>query len=149
MPELRGVATSAPYDWCRDGSSTVADHLPITFRLLLTTMAILRPSFGNGINEIYNRDLGDRAACTPGSGELAAGHEALSANTRIIGISLGIGSGWSGTFEGAVDNISIASSTPGAAGLADTNFEVVPEPAAAILGLMEAVPLLVRKRRTA
>lgn len=58
----------------------------------------------------------------------------LSANTAILGIEFGIGSGWNGTFNGFVDNV-----TFGFSGDSTTfNFETanaadVPEPASALL----------------
>jgi hypothetical protein len=48
-----------------------------------------------------------------------------NATLFVISVNAGIGSGWNGTFEGAVDNI-----TFGFNGTYTTyNFEVVPEPA--------------------
>jgi hypothetical protein len=66
------------------------------------------------------------------------GADLLSANTAILGIEFGIGSGWNGTFSGAVDNVRF-----GFAGQDATtfNFETanaadVPEPASlALIGL--------------
>jgi len=64
------------------------------------------------------------------AGEQPAGADRLSANTAILGIEFGIGSGWNGSFSGAVDNV-----TFGFSGQSTTfNFEAaasseVPEPA--------------------
>jgi hypothetical protein len=58
----------------------------------------------------------------------------FSSRSLIYGVSSGIGSGWSGSFDGAVDNISVTQS-----GVTTTfNFEVsaqstVPEPATVVL----------------
>ncbi len=73
-----------------------------------------------------------------------AGAGTISGSSAIIGISLGIGSGWGGSFAGAVDNVSFGF-TGGAA--YTFNFEVVPTPGAmALLGLGGLVAA--RRRRT-
>ena len=69
-------------------------------------------------------------------------------NYSVFGISSGVGSGWSGNFYGAVDNITLGFT----GGTSTTfNFEVVPEPSSAALaltaglaGLIEAI----RRRRS-
>jgi hypothetical protein len=71
---------------------------------------------------------------------------AASANATlyVISVNAGIGSGWNGTFTGAVDNI-----TFGFNGNSTTyNFEVVPEPASMVaLGMGLASLLGVRRRK--
>ncbi len=66
------------------------------------------------------------------------------ANYLILAVSAGIGSGW-GTFEGAVDNISVGFG----GNVTTTNFEVVPEPATmALFGLgLGVVGGLLRRKR--
>lgn len=60
----------------------------------------------------------------------ATGAHVLNANTFIYGIEVGVGSGWSGVFNGAVDNVAIRF---GASDSVTANFEpavaAVPEPA--------------------
>ena len=70
---------------------------------------------------------------------------AVGATLFVISVNAGIGSGWNGTFEGAVDNI-----TFGFGGNYTTyNFEVVPEPASMLAlgsGLIGLLGLRRRKR---
>jgi len=70
---------------------------------------------------------------------------AANANLYVISVNAGIGSGWNGTFTGAVDNI-----TFGFNGAYTTyNFEVVPEPASMLAlgsGLIGLLGLRRRKR---
>lgn len=77
--------------------------------------------------------------------------DVLGANSAILGIEFGIGSGWNGSFTGFVDNVSFGFG-------ADSqrfNFETaaaadVPEPASlALLGLGVAAALAARKRKRA
>jgi hypothetical protein len=125
------------------GAATPAAWVTSTIDL---TPTLWQSSYGNGNNEIYNRNLSVWTTYTQTGPETAAGQDQLSASTWIIGISMGIGSGWSGTFAGAVDNVSISSSTPGASSLSATNFEVVPEPSACLLGALGLIGLLRRRR---
>ncbi len=73
---------------------------------------------GVGIEEVYNRTLADYKA---GTYTPTAGWSKITGNSVIIGISMGIGSGWAGTFEGAVDNVNL--SRAGAAAFS-ANLEV-------------------------
>jgi hypothetical protein len=70
---------------------------------------------------------------------------AVGATLYVISVNAGIGSGWNGTFTGAVDNI-----TFGFGGNYTTyNFEVVPEPASMVAlgsGLIGLLGLRRRKR---
>lgn len=78
----------------------------------------------------------------------------LSAATRIIGIEVGVGSGWGGQeFHGAVDNVNLAFGRAGGAGVS-ANFEpgAVPEPATwlmLILGFGGAGTVIRRQRERA
>lgn len=77
------------------------------------------------ILEIYDRTLNEWATTANPN----PAYPTLSASTVIYGISSGFGSGWSGTFTGAIDNITIGFSNQREP--TTYNFEVaaVPEPA--------------------
>ena len=73
------------------------------------------------------------------------GLNTVSANSAVIGFSMGVGSGW-GPFQGAVDNFSFAF----AGGPSGTfNFEAIPEPASLSLLSIAAFGLVVRRNRRA
>lgn len=76
---------------------------------------------GQGIEKVYNRPL---SAYKSGSYTPTAGWKQITGNSLVLGVSVGIGSGWAGTFRGAVDNIgaSVAST------LGPDNFEIPVEP---------------------
>jgi hypothetical protein len=77
--------------------------------------------------------------------EWVSAANAVGATLYVISVNAGIGSGWNGTFTGAVDNI-----TFGFNGAYTTyNFEVVPEPASMLAlgsGLIGLLGLRRRKR---
>lgn len=79
--------------------------------------------------EKYDYTLDDWA-----NGRTAPGSFVLSSATQILGIEIGVGSGWNGSFNGAVDHVLVDFGRVGATGVS-TNFEVseataaVPEPA--------------------
>ena len=166
------------YEWYRDGSSSVANHLHPVLRL-----GILRVNQDNSINlgylvfeRIYNGFgaaptnswqsddiIGSSykmwATASLGFGDpnvninnvlktipewVAAASDA-NATLYVISVNAGIGSGWSGTFTGAVDNITFGFNNA----FTTYNFEVVPEPASMVAlgsGLIGLLGLRRRKR---
>lgn len=101
--------------------------------------------FGVGINEVYDRTLAQYKA---GSYVATPGFAQITGNSLILGISLGIGSGWNGSFEGAIDNATLARSN---APLFSDNLEInapavpysyVPVPALPVAGMLGLGALL-------
>ncbi len=85
-----------------------------------------------GANEHYDRTFADWA-----SGSYTdTGFPTLGANTAIYGFNLGFGSGWSGTFNGAVDNVSIGFN----GSLTSYNFEAAGVPS--VPGPLAVAPFL-------
>ncbi len=66
----------------------------------------------------------------------------VNADSAVLGFSLGVGSGW-GPFKGAVDTVTFG--FVGSA-VSETNFEVVPEPGAGLLGLVGLLGLTLVRR---
>ena len=170
--------TSMSYDMYRDASSTAPAHLTNSLRLMVgnaagvftNTYLIFEPVY-NGFpvatpvaeNTWYTFDITGASTVWANNGNLSepAGTAACNAcyaplsawqasnpNLTIIGLSTGIGSGFSGTYKGAVDNISMT-----AGGITTTtNFEVVgvPEPAswAMMIGGFAFIGAAARRRTT-
>ena len=87
-----------------DGGVALAD-LWQTQRLEGTTLQEVNfwaVEVGVGLDQTYDRTLADWI-----NGEHSPGFSALSADSQIIGLDIGIGDGWVGSFAGAVDNIRI------------------------------------------
>ncbi len=93
---------------------------------------------GDAFN-VYNRNL--------------AGWNSIDPNLRVYGFSVGIGSGWNGSFDGAVDNISYGVNGT----TTNFNFETpstvspTPEPSSLLLlgsGLVTSAGMWLRRRRT-
>ena len=153
-PQLLSSLDAFSYDWYRNSSSSVASHLHPTLRLIVTngtqsgylvferaynpsvtpvptdtwvTDDVINAKFWGtgslpGAFSVYDRNLSDWSAL-------------LGPNAVVVGISSGIGSGWNGTFEGAVDNITV-----GFNGVSTTyNFEVIPEPAFFQMGILASL----------
>jgi hypothetical protein len=89
---------------------------------------------GVGAETVYSRTL---ATYQSGAYTPSPGFAQLGPNSLVLGISLGVGSGWTGVpaFRGAVDLVRIESNTPGAASIFH-NFELASDMAAvSITGL--------------
>ncbi|WP_294045003.1 PEPxxWA-CTERM sorting domain-containing protein [Sphingomonas sp.] len=147
--------TSYSYDYLRDASSTATNYLTPVLRLNILKDGVFA---GTLIWEAaYNLGTGPSATNTwlTGSGDLNTGlfwtNNALLGPTNataggtktlaqwiadnagsqlsVYGIQVGFGSGWDGTFTGAVDNVNVAFGQTAYS----SNFEVataaVPEPA--------------------
>lgn len=109
--------------------------------------------FGVGNDQNFTRDLDSWIA-----GNATPGFAVLSANSLVLGLNVGIGSGWA-PFTGAVDNITVQFGTAPATtynfeltnsnGGGDTN--PVPEPMTASLALLAgvAISLAASRRRYA
>lgn len=83
--------------------------------------------FGVGTETVFNRNLNTYKA---GSYTPTSGFAQIGPNSVILGVSMGIGSGWNTgaaapAFNGAIDNLTITTTTQGAASLTNTNFELV------------------------
>ncbi|MFQ3587568.1 MAG: PEP-CTERM sorting domain-containing protein [Fimbriimonadaceae bacterium] len=168
---LLGQLSHLSFDWYRDSSSTVAAHLHPVLRLRLwdpitgNSGYIVYEGVYNGLlsaatdswQSVDVLGLNARMWSTnslPLSGQFYTEDIRLSnwianyGSYHVMGISVGIGSGWNGTFLGAVDNVTV-----GFNGNFNTyNFEVtavpgdpVPEPFT--MGLVGAAALAALKRR--
>jgi hypothetical protein len=159
------------YEWYRDGSSTAPASLHPVLRLGIlrvnsdNTAAVGYLTFERVYNgfgaaptnswqsdDIVSNNYKLWATASLGFGEVfktipdwVSAANAVGATLFVISVNAGIGSGWNGTFEGAVDNI-----TFGFGGTYTTyNFEVVPEPASMLAlgsGLIGLLGLRRRKR---
>lgn len=157
------------FDIYRDSSSTVADHLAPAFQLNIQNAA--GESANLKWEPIYNgyavvpEDQWISLDITGGNfwmydGQVRAdfdeklddwvnGHTVgdstvLGPDSKIVGISIQNGSGWTGEFTGYVDNVT---ATFDGGNTYAANFEVVPSPTAFGAGLVGLVGLAVRRRR--
>lgn len=160
------------YEWYRDSSSTAPAHFHSVMRVLIdrdgnlgttndrgglvfehiyNALGVVTDSWVQdsitGASKVWNFGLGLGTGYDIGGNGYAyddtlAAWQAFMPSAKIIGFSLGIGSGWGGSYVGAIDNVSWT-----IAGVSSAfNFELtdsagVPEPgtllaaAAALLGL--------------
>jgi hypothetical protein len=157
------------YEWYRDGSSTAPASLHPVLRLGIlrvnsdNTAAVGYLTFERVYNgfgaaptnswqsdDIVSNNYKLWATASLGFGEVfktipdwVSAANAVGATLFVISVNAGIGSGWNGTFEGAVDNI-----TFGFGGNYTTyNFEVVPEPASMVALGSGLIGLLGLRRR--
>jgi hypothetical protein len=132
------TGTNAPVDqWVSD------DVLNFQGAGTSAYMWLNNPGNPNGsTEEVFNRTLQDWATTSNPN----ANYPSLNAGAVIYGFNVGFGSGWSGTFSGAVDNVTIGFN----GNSQNFNFETkaVPEPTSiAALGL--GVAAMLRRRRKA
>jgi hypothetical protein len=178
---VNNTGAALSYDYFVDASSTTAAHLAPALRLVFfddaTSMSgylIYEPVY-NGVTDVTNgafvtnNILGanfwmrtfapgftvekyDYTLADWAGGATAPGSYVLSAATRIIGVEVGTGSGWAGTFSGAVDHVNVDFARAGTTGVS-TNFELaaggVPEPAswALMIGGFAMAGAALRRRR--
>jgi hypothetical protein len=166
--------SSYGYDWFRSSSSTAAGFHP-SLRVLLDADGNLATTTDRGglvfervynsgsiTDDVWNTDtvgantnvwnfgLGLGFAFDIGNNGYAyddtlSQWQAYLPNATILGFSSGVGSGWTGTFAGAVDNINW---TIGGVNTS-TNFEAVPEPGTMIALGAGIAGLIARKRKKA
>lgn len=171
--------SSLSYDWYRDSSessSNLAKHLVPVLRLYLQGGTTLIYELAeNGYNSSTNVPATDTWVTSDAyqggaakfwrsgtGGTKLTDLVATYGNRQIIGIGVGVGSGWDGTFVGAADNITIGFTKKGVQSVTTYNFEVngapmpqapaVPEPTSIAMGLIAGAAGLVmaaRRRRSA
>ncbi|MBA4341299.1 MAG: hypothetical protein C0423_03995 [Methylibium sp.] len=176
-PALLSAVTGLRYDWYKTGSSTASQHLALkllvdadgntnTFNDISYLIYELGYNTGDpGAVDAWNQVLidadtflwannlsvlTDPKAGTPyGYDTTLSDWQGANQNARVLGLSVGLGSGWVGSYEGGVDNIVLAVGET----RSNWNFEVqlentVPEPGTLgliALGLLGTAALRRRK----
>ena len=179
QPVALSDLSSISYDYFRDASSTTMATLAPVMRLdilkdgnwagslvfenyyqhsanaVAGSWTTVSADLNDGIIWATNAALGPKNAAADGGEKTFA--EWLAGNAghtlTVSGMSIGVGSGWTGSFQGAVDNVHVAfANGPGAT----YNFEVaatgaVPEPAswAMMLGGFGLIGGAMRRRKIA
>ena len=162
------------YDWFRSSTSTTSSHFAPSLRLRLSDFSYLvyepalnGPSkhslFAQPTDAWQTNVFGDNgyvwwtgegtqlaySIADWKAGRTTANGRFLDGSAVVIGFSTGIGSGWAGSFDGAVDNVTYKTSAMAQA--TTYNFEtssVVPEPTTYALFATGLVGVLfVRRRR--
>lgn len=162
------------YDWFRSSTSAAPNHLAPALRLILSDFSYLvyEPAL-NGANKnnifpqptdawqtnvfgdngyVWWTGEGTQLAYSIAdwkAGRATANSRFLDGSAVVIGFSTGVGSGWNGSFDGAVDNVTYQTSSMRQA--TTYNFEttsVVPEPSTYALFATGLIGLaMVRRRR--
>jgi len=161
------------YDWFRSSTSTTSNHLAPALRLILSDFSYLvyEPALnGTPKNTVFAQPtdawqtnvFGDNgyvwwtregtqlaySIADWKAGRTTANNRFLDGSAVVIGFSTGIGSGWVGSFDGAVDNVTYKTSAMAQA--TTYNFEttsVVPEPTTYALFATGLVGVLFMRRR--
>jgi hypothetical protein len=157
VPALRiiiqqnGSTASLVYEPVYNGQNSATTDA-WTNELIGGTTNVWLSEVGCGIQQVYNITLSTWQSST-GSAANCPGHLNFNGNATVIGFSTGVGSGWAGTFDGAVDNVSFE--TSGMNQARTFNFEVagqsvVPEPSTYLLMAagLGFVGVAARRRKT-
>jgi hypothetical protein len=176
QPVALSDLNSISYDYYRDASSTTMATLAPVMRLdilkdgnwagslvfenyyqqsgnaVVGDWTTVSATLDSGVIWATNSLLGPKNAAADG-GEKTFGQwlaDNSGSNLTVSGMSIGVGSGWTGSFKGAVDDVSVDFAN---GPHATYNFEVasVPEPAswAMMLGGFGLVGGMMRRRRSA
>jgi hypothetical protein len=133
------------YEAVYNGVAAVTEGAWQTFTIGSTANLWFRQFSPGATENVYDRTLAAyQTGYTP-----TAGFNQITGNSLVYGIGTGVGSGWDGTYTGAVDNIHLRY---GADGNVTFNFEVatVPEPTTVALtagGLALLGAVVARRRR--